>query len=68
VAYINSVCQITCQSPYFADYVAGLCVLKCVTNNTYADVSSTRTCVTACNSAGLTPWADNNTWTCVNGK
>ena len=67
VGYINSVCQITCQSPYFADYVAGLCVLDCITNNTYADASSTRTCVTACNSSGLTPWADNTTWTCVSG-
>lgn len=37
----------------------------CVTDNTYADVSSTRTCVTACNTSGSTPWADESTKTCV---
>ena len=43
-------------------------MLHCLTNNTYTDVSSNRTCVTACNPAGLTPWADNNTWSCVDSN
>ena len=65
VGYINMVCQVTCQTPYFADYAAGMCVTTCQTNNTYADVSSGRTCVIACNSLGLTPWANSYTRTCV---
>ena len=65
VGYINMVCQVTCQPPYFADYAAGMCVTTCQTNNTYADVSSGRTCVIACNSSGLTPWANSYTRTCV---
>lgn len=39
---------------------------SCVTAGLYADVSSTRTCVTACNNlTGTTPWADDSTRTCV---
>ncbi len=61
----TQVCQTGCTGGLFADFVAGLCVSSCITNNTYADVYSSYTCVTACNIAGFTPWADNNTWTCV---
>lgn len=58
-------CQSACLNGLFADFVAGLCVSACITNNTYADVYTSYRCVTACNKDGLTPWADNNTWTCV---
>ena len=64
----SKICQAACASPYFADYVAGLCVTACITNNTYTDVDSSRTCVLSCNPSGSTPWADNNTWTCVSGN
>ncbi len=58
-----------CLNPYFRDNGVNKCVTTCVTNNTYADVDSTRTCVTSCNSTGgSTPWADDSTKTCVNGN
>ena len=58
-------CQSACLNGLFADFVAGLCVSACITNNTYADVYSSYQCVVACNTTGATPWADNKTWTCV---
>jgi hypothetical protein len=65
---VSRVCQTSCASPYFADFVAGLCVTNCITNGTFSDVSSNRVCVTACsNTTGLTPWADSSTYTCVSG-
>ena len=55
----TKVCQAVCNGSLFADYVAGLCVSKCKTNNTYADINygtSGYTCVTTCNQTGATPW------------
>lgn len=62
---LTRVCQSVCNGSLFADYVAGLCVSECHTNNTYADVDSGYRCVLSCNLSGSTPWRDNNTWTCV---
>jgi hypothetical protein len=61
----SKVCQAVCNGSYFADYVAGLCVLHCVTNQTYTDVDSGYRCVSSCNTAGSTPYKDNSTWACV---
>lgn len=65
---ISRICQAYCDSPYFRDPGINACVLVCNTIGTYADVSSTRTCVSSCNISGSTPWADDSTRTCVNGK
>lgn len=61
----TNVCQSVCNGSLYADYVAGLCVSSCITNNTYADVGSGYRCVTSCNLSGTTPWRQNNTWSCV---
>lgn len=42
-----------------------MCVSDCKTQNTFKDVDSGRSCVTACNSTGSTPYADPSTKSCV---
>lgn len=65
---VSKVCQHQCYAPYYADYVAGLCVTDCLTNGTYADDNSNRSCVVACNTSGATPWADPSNFKCVSSK
>lgn len=59
------VCELTCSSPYFRDPGVNLCVTSCVTAGLYADVDSSRTCVSSCNNSAATPWADDSTRKCV---
>ncbi len=65
---VSKICQAQCDAPYFRDSGINACVQICNTIGTYADVSSTRTCVSTCNITGLTPWADESTRTCVSGN
>lgn len=58
-------CETSCVHPYFADNGVNLCVTSCITQGTYADIDSSRTCVPTCNTAGSTPYSDNSTRTCV---
>lgn len=64
----TKICNQYCVSPYFRDFGINQCVTTCVTANTFADVSSNRTCVTSCNTSGTTPWADDKLRTCVSGN
>lgn len=62
----TKVCETGCTSPYFADPGVNLCVSSCVTAGLYADVDSSRTCVSSCNNlTGSTPWADDSNRTCM---
>lgn len=65
----TKMCQAQCNGTLYADYVAGLCVSNCITNDTYRDdyASTGKTCVLDCTVTANTPtpWRDNNTWTCV---
>ena len=63
----SRLCQLVCNGSLYADYVAGLCVTNCLTNDTYRDdyAATGKTCVLACTNSAATPWRDNNTWTCV---
>ncbi len=65
---VSKICQSQCDASYFRDAGINACVQVCNTIGTYADVSSTRTCVLTCNITGLTPWADESTRTCVSGN
>ena len=60
-------CQAQCNGSLYADYVAGLCVSACVTNNTYRDdnAATGKTCVLECTNSGATKWRDNTTMSCV---
>ena len=63
----TKVCQLVCNGSLYADYVAGLCVSACITNNTFRDDFATtgKTCVLECTNSAATKWRDSNTMSCV---
>ena len=63
----SRLCQSQCNGSLYADYVAGLCVSQCVTNDTYRDdyAATGKTCVLECTNSAATKWRDNKTMSCV---